>query len=131
MAKKRKVMSIRHSRKLVRKYQYLHRHYQNKFYERMTLLECVQIHLCIQKVPRNRIATRLRNRCQISGRSRSYYRHFGLARHFLRELSHQGFLPGIQKSSWWVEIFVEKGRVHLWLDKNLYNHNIELWLFAL
>ena len=100
MAKKRKVITIRHCRKLARKYQYLHYNYKNKFYERITLLERVQIHLYLQKVPRNRIAMRLRNRCQISGRSRSYYRHFGLARHFLRELSHQGFLPGIQKSSW-------------------------------
>ena len=42
----------------------------------------------------------IRNRCLITGRSRSYYRMFGLSRHLLRDMSHYGLLPGVTKSSW-------------------------------
>jgi small subunit ribosomal protein S14 len=40
------------------------------------------------------------HRCQFSGRSRGYYRDFGLSRHFLQKLAREGLLPGIRKSSW-------------------------------
>lgn len=53
-----------------------------------------------QKLPRNSTKCRLRNRCWISGRSRGFYRSFGLSRHALREMSHACLLPGIRKSSW-------------------------------
>lgn len=52
------------------------------------------------KLPRNSCPTRLNRRCQISGRSRSYYRKFGISRIALRELSLRGQLPGMRKSSW-------------------------------
>lgn len=41
-----------------------------------------------------------KNRCIVTGRSKGYYRFFGISRHLLRELAHQGLLPGIIKSSW-------------------------------
>jgi small subunit ribosomal protein S14 len=44
--------------------------------------------------------TRLHNRCSICGRPRGFYRQFGLCRIHLRELAHQGMLPGVLKSSW-------------------------------
>jgi small subunit ribosomal protein S14 len=44
--------------------------------------------------------TRQRNRCWLTGRSRGYYRDFGLSRHVFREMAHQGLLPGVTKSSW-------------------------------
>lgn len=40
------------------------------------------------------------NRCQICGRPRAYYRDFGLCRICLREMAHQGLLPGVKKASW-------------------------------
>ncbi|HCP15963.1 MAG: type Z 30S ribosomal protein S14 [bacterium] len=43
---------------------------------------------------------RKRNRCQICGRARGYYRDFGLCRICLREMAHKGLLPGVKKSSW-------------------------------
>jgi small subunit ribosomal protein S14 len=43
---------------------------------------------------------RLKNRCSICGRPRGYYRQFGLCRIHLREMAHQGLLPGVLKSSW-------------------------------
>ncbi|MDD5655767.1 MAG: type Z 30S ribosomal protein S14 [Elusimicrobia bacterium] len=47
-----------------------------------------------------KFATRQRNRCQICGRPRAYYRDFGLCRICFRKMAHQGQLPGVKKSSW-------------------------------
>ncbi len=52
------------------------------------------------KLPRNSCPTRLNRRCKISGRSRSYYRKFGISRIALRDLALRGQLPGVRKSSW-------------------------------
>jgi small subunit ribosomal protein S14 len=54
----------------------------------------------IQKLPRDSSATRLHNRCNNTGRARSYYRKFGVSRLVFRELALQGKIPGIMKSSW-------------------------------
>lgn len=45
-------------------------------------------------------AVRYRNRCQLCGRARSYYRDFGLCRICFRAMAHRGEIPGIRKSSW-------------------------------
>ncbi len=47
-----------------------------------------------------KFATRYRNRCQICGRPRSYYRDFGLCRICFRKMAHAGQIPGVKKSSW-------------------------------
>ncbi len=52
------------------------------------------------KLPRNSCPTRLNRRCALSGRSRSYYRKFGVSRIAFRELALKGQLPGVRKSSW-------------------------------
>jgi small subunit ribosomal protein S14 len=52
------------------------------------------------KLPRNSCPTRLNNRCAVSGRSKAYYRKFGVSRIALRELALSGQLPGMRKSSW-------------------------------
>jgi small subunit ribosomal protein S14 len=54
----------------------------------------------LQKLPRNSSAVRVRNRCQVSGRPRGFYRKFGLSRIALRDLALQGYLPGVIKASW-------------------------------
>lgn len=54
----------------------------------------------LQRQPRDASATRLRNRDSVDGRPRGYYRKFGLSRVRLRELAHNGELPGVTKSSW-------------------------------
>ena len=41
-----------------------------------------------------------RNRCWVTGRSRGFYRDFGLSRHVVREMAHEGMIPGLKKSSW-------------------------------
>ena len=50
--------------------------------------------------PKNSARIRLRNRCQLTGRPRAYYRKFGLSRLCFRELARSGMIPGIYKASW-------------------------------
>ncbi len=54
----------------------------------------------LAKLPRNSSATRLRNRCMLTGRPRGFLRAFGLSRIAMRELALKGELPGITKASW-------------------------------
>lgn len=54
----------------------------------------------LQKLPRNASPTRQRSRCQLTGRSRGYYRKFGLCRNKLREFAMKGDIPGLVKASW-------------------------------
>lgn len=56
--------------------------------------------LKMAEIPRNGNPTRIRNRCELSGRPRGYYRKFKLSRIALRELANQGLIPGVTKSSW-------------------------------
>lgn len=56
--------------------------------------------LALQKLPRNANPTRLRNRCEITGRPRGTFRQFGLGRAKIRELAFAGDIPGITKASW-------------------------------
>jgi small subunit ribosomal protein S14 len=54
----------------------------------------------LQSLPRDTSASRLRNRCAITGRSRGTYRKFGLARVKVREAMMRGDIPGLRKASW-------------------------------
>lgn len=56
--------------------------------------------LKLAKLPRNSSATRLHNRCQLTGRPHAYYRKLKMSRIALRELGSQGQIPGLVKSSW-------------------------------
>jgi len=56
--------------------------------------------LKMQKMPRDASKTRVRNRCELTGRPRAYLRKFGLSRIAMRELARRGDLPGVTKSSW-------------------------------
>lgn len=54
----------------------------------------------LAEMPRNGSPTRIRNRCELTGRARGYYRKLKLCRNQLRELASQGMIPGMTKSSW-------------------------------
>src|SRR6186713_1706970 len=54
----------------------------------------------LAEMPRNSSPTRIRNRCEISGRPRAFYRKHKLSRIALRELGSKGMIPGLLKSSW-------------------------------
>ncbi|QKG71929.1 30S ribosomal protein S14 [Erythrobacter mangrovi] len=56
--------------------------------------------LKMAELPRNANPTRVRNRCNTTGRPRGYYRKFGLCRIELRDLGNKGLIPGLTKSSW-------------------------------
>ena len=56
--------------------------------------------LDLAKLPRNSSATRLHNRCQLTGRPHAYYRKLKVSRIMLRELGSFGQIPGLVKSSW-------------------------------
>jgi small subunit ribosomal protein S14 len=56
--------------------------------------------LKLAELPRNSNPTRIRNRCEITGRPRAYYRKLKMSRIALRELGSQGVIPGLTKSSW-------------------------------
>jgi small subunit ribosomal protein S14 len=56
--------------------------------------------LKLAQLPRNSSATRVRNRCELTGRARGYYRKLKVCRNMLRELASQGQIPGMVKSSW-------------------------------
>jgi small subunit ribosomal protein S14 len=56
--------------------------------------------LKLAKLPRNSSATRLHNRCEITGRPRAYYRKLRMSRIALRDLASKGQIPGMVKSSW-------------------------------
>lgn len=60
----------------------------------------LEVHTKIQKLPRNSSKTRIRNRCILTGRSRSVYRLFRFSRIVFRDLASHGEIPGVQKSSW-------------------------------
>lgn len=54
----------------------------------------------LAQLPRNSSKTRIRNRCELTGRPRGYYRMFKLSRIALRDLASMGQLPGVTKASW-------------------------------
>ncbi len=56
--------------------------------------------LKMAELPRNGNPTRIRNRCELTGRSRAYYRKFRLSRVMIREMGNKGLIPGLTKSSW-------------------------------
>jgi small subunit ribosomal protein S14 len=62
--------------------------------------ERLMARLQMAAIPRNGNPTRIRNRCELTGRPRAYYRKFRLCRIQLRDLANKGLIPGVTKSSW-------------------------------
>jgi small subunit ribosomal protein S14 len=68
--------------------------------EANSLEERFQARLKLAELPRNSSAVRIRNRCEITGRPRAYYRKLRMSRIALRDLGSAGLIPGMVKSSW-------------------------------
>jgi len=100
MAKKSMVERETKRRKLVEKYADRRAALKEQLAEATTPDLKIAIHHQLQQLPRNSSPNRVRNRCWATGRSRGYYRDFGVCRHVIREMAHQGLLPGVVKSSW-------------------------------
>jgi small subunit ribosomal protein S14 len=101
MAKKSSVNKNNHRRKLVAQYAAkrkklkgiasdLTKPSEERFAARLKLAQ----------LPRNSAPSRIRNRCELTGRARGYYRKVRMSRNQLRELASQGLIPGMVKSSW-------------------------------
>ena len=86
--------------KLVVKYEKKRKEIKQSLKNVSSYKEKLDLYAKLQDLPRNSFPSRLRNRCWLTGRSRGYYRDFGLSRHVLREMTHACLLPGVVKSSW-------------------------------
>lgn len=86
--------------KLVLKYAEKRQVLKQQLKESEFLEQKVELSRKLQQLPRNSSPIRLHNRCFITGRPKAFFRDFGLSRHCLREMAHQGLLPGVTKASW-------------------------------
>ena len=66
----------------------------------LALGDRVKLSMKLAKLPRNSSATRLHNRCEVSGRPKAYYRKLKMSRIALRDYASVGQIPGMVKSSW-------------------------------
>ena len=90
----------KNARNLVLKYVKKRENIKKQIKEALFLEEKLNLHRKLQQFPRNSTPVRLHNRCMITGRPKGYFRKFGVSRHVLREMAHEGFFPGVIKSSW-------------------------------
>ncbi|MCP3763776.1 30S ribosomal protein S14 [Domibacillus sp. A3M-37] len=89
MAKKSKVVKERKRQAMVAKYAELRQELKEKGdYE------------ALQKLPKDSSPTRLKSRCEVTGRPRGYLRKFKMSRIAFREYAHKGQIPGVKKASW-------------------------------
>ncbi|MGM7702101.1 30S ribosomal protein S14 [Pseudalkalibacillus sp. Hm43] len=89
MAKKSKVAKERKRQEMVEHYAEIRRKLKEEGdYE------------ALRKLPRDSSPTRLKNRCEVTGRPRGYLRKFKMSRIAFREFAHKGQIPGVKKSSW-------------------------------
>lgn len=100
MADKAMIQRELKRQRLVMKYAKKRASLKEQLKEAKSLKEKLQIHRKLQQLPRNSSPVRLHNRCSVTGRPKGYYRDFGLSRHVLREMAHNGLLPGVRKASW-------------------------------
>jgi len=93
----RNLKRIKLAKKYLKKREKLKKIISNK---KLPLEERFQAQLKIAKLPRNSAKTRIRNRCEITGRPHGVYRKLKISRIALRELALMGRIPGMTKSSW-------------------------------
>jgi len=101
MAKKSSVEKDRRRRRLVKRFAAKRAELKAQARDRSASREEIfQASLKLAELPRDGAKVRIRNRCQLTGRPRGFYRKFGLSRIALRDLASVGQIPGMVKSSW-------------------------------
>ena len=101
MARKAKIESNKKRAKLAEKYGPLRKQLRDTIKSTTASEEDkFEAMIKLQSLPRNSAKIRVRNRCELTGRSRGVYSKFKLSRIAFRELAHQGMIPGVTKSSW-------------------------------
>jgi small subunit ribosomal protein S14 len=101
MAKKSAIENNKRKAKLVKKFSARRKRLLDiANNEKNSMEERFEARLKLSLTPRNASAGRIRNRCEVTGRPRAYYRKFKMSRIALRELGNKGLIPGLVKSSW-------------------------------
>ena len=93
----RNLKRIRLAKKFLNKRENLKKIIKNR---KLPLEERFAAQLKLAKIPRNSARTRIRNRCEITGRPHAVYRKLRISRIALRDLASKGKIPGMTKSSW-------------------------------
>ena len=101
MAKTSQVLRDKRRKLLIQKYAAKRAALRKKLKDQnVSVDEKLQVQEEFAKLPRNSCPTRLKRRCELTGRPRGNYRKFGVSRIALRELALRGQLPGVRKASW-------------------------------
>ena len=101
MAKKSSIEKNNRRRRLTKKYSAKRARLKSVSRDKnRPLEERFEAAIKLAALPRNGAATRIRNRCEVTGRARAYYRKLKMSRIALRDLSSKGLIPGMVKSSW-------------------------------
>ncbi len=101
MAKVSSIAKNLRRKKLILKYAARRKELKSKVYDKTSpMADRFAAAVALDKLPRDSSATRYRNRCEITGRPRGYYRKFRMSRICLRDLANQGLVNGVTKSSW-------------------------------
>ena len=100
MAKQSMIQRERKRERLITKYSVKRDSLKADLKNVSSFQERLALYKKFEKVPRNSAPSRHRNRCWVTGRSRGFYKDFGLSRHVLREMAHDGLIPGLTKASW-------------------------------
>ena len=101
MAKQSSIQKNLKRKNIVKKFSNKRQSLKKKIMEKnLTIEERFKMQSKLNELPRDSSKIRVRNRCKLTGRTRGFYRKFGLSRIKMRELSMSGALPGVVKSSW-------------------------------
>ena len=101
MAKQSSIQKNLNRKKIVKKFNNRRQSLKKKIMQKnLSMEERFKIQSKLNDLPRDSSKVRVRNRCELTGRTRGVYRKFGLSRIKIRELSMTGALPGVVKSSW-------------------------------
>ena len=101
MAKQSSIQKNLHRKNIVSKFKNRRDALKKKIMQKdLSMEDRLKIQSKLNELPRDSAGIRVRNRCELTGRTRGVYRKFGLSRIKLRELSMTGSLPGVVKSSW-------------------------------
>ena len=100
MAKKSMIEREKKRAFLIAKYSYKRKALKARLKKVNSFAERLNLYQEFENLPRDSSPSRARKRCWVTGKSRGVYRDFGLSRHVLREMGHNGLIPGLKKSSW-------------------------------
>ena len=101
MAKKSAIENNKKKQRMVKKYTGRRERLKAQSKDQsLSMEERFEAQLKLASLPRNSSRVRLRNRCEVTGRPRAYYRKLKMSRIALRELGSKGLVPGLVKSSW-------------------------------